>query len=137
MDRLEEFAVKHSLILEKEGECGICRPCVGFLTKGGNYLDHNPSHSETYKYIFDDWDDRLEAPDDVEAYHKHSCMSVLVHNDDYEEGLRQLQRWVEHLEAQGELEVVEFETGATGMQAMFTGLTGYAIRFLEPLKGEG
>lgn len=131
MDNTEllEFANKHSLILEKEGECGFGRPCVGFLTKGSNYLDHNPTNYKDYSYINGEYDERLDAPSGVEAYHKHDCMAVLVHDDEYEEGLAQLLKWVKHLESQGELEVVEYKNGAEGMQIVVSGATGYAIKF--------
>jgi hypothetical protein len=128
-EKLLAFANKHQLILEEKGECGFGRPCVGFLSKGGiNYVDYNPSSYDGYKDIWE-YDDRLCAPEGVKAYHKHYCMAVLVTDDNYEEGLNQLLKWVEHLESQGEVEVVEYATGAVGVQAIISGITGYAIRF--------
>ena len=125
---LQRFANNHKLILEDDGECGFGRPCVGFLSQSGNWLDHNPINSETYESIWPD-DERLYPPKEVDdAYHKHDCMAVLVHNDNYDEALQQLNKWVKHLESQGELFVQEFETGAKGMQAVISGVFGWAIR---------
>ena len=58
-------------------------------------------------------------------------MAVLVSDDKYMEGLEQLLKWVEHLESQGELEVVQYLTGATGMQALMSGVLAYGIKYKE------
>jgi hypothetical protein len=52
----------------------------------------------------------------------------LVHDENYDEAMRQLNIWINHLESLGELEIETYSTGADGMQAAFTGLVGYAIR---------
>lgn len=130
ISKLQAFANKHNIFLEQEGECGFCRPCVGFL-KYSNYVDYNPGKfvDNKYKYILGDYDTRLNSPGGVESYHKHNCLAVLVHDGDYETGLRQLLQWVEHLEEQGELVIEKYDTGNTGMQAVLTGTHSYAIRF--------
>ena len=124
--KLSVFADKHGISLVSKGEVGFGRSCVGF-TMGSNYIDYCPIDMSTYEPIEKLNDDRLYAPDGVEAYHKHNCLAVLVEDDDYDEALRQLAMWVDHLTSQGEVEIVSYRTGATGMQAMLTGSTGYAI----------
>jgi len=130
---LQEFANKHGIVLTKKGEVGFGRPCVGF-THGGNYVAHNPyTHGGNYEPIKEFEDERLYAPDEVDAYHKHTCLAVLCKDSDegYEEGLKQLEIWIRHLESLGEIEFVSYETGATGMQAMLSGFTGMAIKIKE------
>lgn len=120
---LKNFANKHNLILETKGECGLGRPCVGFLFKT-NYVGYNPVILH-YIYVWDE-DVRLCPPEEVkDAYHKHPCMAVLVHNDNCEEAFRQLNEWVKSLENHGKVFIDSYETGATGIQA---GKVGYAIR---------
>jgi hypothetical protein len=123
---LQRFANEHKLILEDHGEVGFGRPCVGFL-HGHNYVDYNPMNLESFEYIpgfkIDD-----PVPSGVNAYHKHDCMAVLVENDDYDEALRQLNEWVKHLESLGTVEIVQYETGARGMQAVISGFFGKAIK---------
>jgi hypothetical protein len=133
--QLEQFAIKHKLILEDHGEVGFGRPCVGYI-KGNGYVDYNPHLPLTDDFefppVFPD-DDIYRPPygDGVkDAYHKHDCLAVLVHDDDYNEALRQLAIWVDDLEARG-VYVAEYHTGAQGLQALLTGLIGYAIRFKE------
>ena len=145
--RLLAFANKHKLILEDEGEVGFGRLCVGFLTKAGSYLDLNPNRfTNDDKYCEEVWprDERLQAPDGVRAYHKHECLCVLVYPDITEgpppyrmmteEALRQLAQWIDHLDSQGDLVVVEYETGAEGMQALMTGVLGYALRYTDTVE---
>ena len=127
VEKLNKFANKHSLLLKNKGECGFGRPCVGFLDSRGNYVDYNPTSCKDFSYIFGEYNESLDAPEGVNSYHKSDCMAVLVENDNYDEGLKQLLLWVEHLESQGDVEVKEYKTGAEGMQAMFSGITGFAL----------
>jgi hypothetical protein len=132
IDVCNEFALKHKVIFEEKGEVGIGRLCVGFV-RGDGYVDYNPYRFPDLLVPVWEIDHRLCPPPTVpDAYHKHDCLAVLVHNDDYDEAKRQLALWVLHLVGQGEVEVVEYETGATGLQAAFTGTTGYAVRFKNP-----
>jgi len=125
---LQEFASKHKIILSEKGEIGFGRPCVGFL-HGDNYIGYNPTKDGgNYVPVFGKHDDRLYPPEGVKSYHKGDYLAVLVSNDNYDAGLEQLLKWINHLESQGEVEVVEFETGATGLQTIMTGLFGRAIR---------
>jgi hypothetical protein len=139
---LQRFANEHKLILEDNAEVGFCRPCVGF-NSGRAYVDYNPyryvdkegSHFSELEQIEALYDPRLAPPKSTpDAYHKHGCMAVLVHGDNYDEALRQLNEWVKHLEAQGRLVVVEYRNGATGSQAAFSGSIGRAIAFQDQLE---
>lgn len=66
-----------------------------------------------------------EPPDDVvDAYHKHDCLAVLGRGA---RAVYQLAQWVRSMEAAGRVEVVDYETGATGMQAAFFGAIGYVV----------
>lgn len=123
----QRFANEHKLIFEDEGEVGFGRPCVGFLARGGRYLDYNPGRygsSGNYEPIEELHCQAAEPPDGCAAYHKHNCMAVLGHGD---RAVAQLAAWVRSLESQGRVEVVDFETGATSMQALISGLLGYAV----------
>lgn len=124
---LSEWCTKNNVALEQHGECGFARPCVGIL-KGSNYLEYNPTSFTDYETI-KGFEGDYYAPDGVESYHKATCLAVLVENDRYDEGINQLFKWISHLESKGELEVVEFSTGATGIQALVSGVTCHAIRY--------
>ena len=131
-DRINAFVVKHKLIFEDHGECGFGRPCVGLISKRGSYLDYNPfslSEDDNFAPIAGFQDARLRSPRGVNEYHKHECYAVVVEDNDYEKAIEQLAEWVDHLELLDvEVEVAEYETGATGLQVAMSGLTGYALR---------
>jgi len=128
--KLQEFANKHSVVLEKKGEIGFGRACVGFM-HGENFISYNPTDDKTYKYILGKHDKRLCSPTGVNSYHKGDYMAVLVSDEDYNEGLFQMLKWVEHIGSQGEVEVVEYPTGATGLQALISGMYAKAIKLKE------
>lgn len=130
-EKIFAFANKHGILFVEKGECGFGRPCVGLNRGDGSWLDYNPLSDTTYGPIFP-YDSRLCAPEGVDAYHKHDCFAVLVSDDNYESAIDQLEKWIEHLEAQGELEVVSFKTGASGIQAIISGVNGKALKFKEP-----
>ncbi|MCH8851113.1 MAG: hypothetical protein IID41_00510 [Planctomycetes bacterium] len=130
-EQLTAFANKHELVFRQHGEVGFGRECVGF-THGDDFVAHNPVSMESFAFIPGFEDDSLYPPNGVEdAYHKHNCLCVLVHEGDYDSAMRQLLVWVTHLESLGELEVVGYETGATGIQAAVSGFVAKAIRFKE------
>jgi hypothetical protein len=130
-NKLEMFAEKHALKLEKRGEVGFGRPCVGFIA-GNGYVDYNAFKYPDFTPAFPQ-DNQYYPPDSVkDAYHKHDCLCVLVINDDYDEALRQLEIWVEDIESRGG-KIYKFRTGATGIQAMVSGRIGWALR----VRGEG
>ena len=114
----QAFANKHKVIFDDEGECGFGRECVGF-NYGGAWVDHNPFSMPNFDPIPEYACAAAEPPDGVNAYHKHDCLAVLGRGD---EAIIQLAKWVQHMEAAGEVEIVEYETGAVGVQAVFMGV---------------
>src|SRR3990167_249083 len=125
-DICERFALEHKVVFETSGECGFGRECVGFISKFGNYLDYNPHQSGDYEPITELQCPAVEPPHDLtpDAYHKHDCMAVLGRGD---RAIIQLAHWVKKINAVGNVRVVEYETGATGLQATFSGRVGYAV----------
>ena len=131
IENIDNFAKEHGVFFKQKGECGFGRPCVGLLSsEEGNYVDYNPT-SDVYddevgfKPIFTEEPLFYDiAPED--AYHKHDCFAVLVHDDNYAEGIRQLSEWVDNLREMG-VELKTYETGAVGIQALLSGKTGYAF----------
>lgn len=132
---LLRFANHHKIILQDQGEVGFGRPCVGF-THGDNYINFNPTDAVKYEYIPELYDERLEAPRGVNAYHKHDCLAVLVENGDYDTALVQLNDWINHLEDQGEVKITPYPTGAVGIQALLTGVIGHAVTYTTPPAAE-
>lgn len=123
----EQFATKHKLIFEDEGECGFGRECVGFLDKRGHWLDFNPTKSDgagNREPMVELQCAAVEPPAGVDNYHKHDCMAVLGRGD---EAIIGLAKWVQKINSAGNVQVVEYKTRATGMQAMISGVIGYAI----------
>lgn len=125
------FANKHKLIFEDSGEIGFGRDCIGLLSRAGAYVDYNPQ-----EYYGGDFiepvprDDRLSPPYDLvsDAYHKHSCLAVLVHNDDYDLAINQLYSWIDYLEAQGEVKIVSYDRHHDNDFSLWMhGPIGYAI----------
>ena len=125
---LQDFANKHKVVFEDHGSVGFDRPCVG-LSHGDTYIAHNPYNSKDYEPIEELADENLYPPDEVpNAYHKFDCLAVLVHSEDYDGAIIELYKWIKHLETLGEIQIVEYNTGATGMQAMFTGVFKKAVK---------
>jgi len=115
----QNFALKHKVIFQDEGACGFGRECVGF-NSGDKWIDHNPySHGDSFEQIKEFACDAAEPPAGVNAYHKHNCLAVLGRGD---EAVIQLAKWVQSMEAAGDVKIVEYKTGATGIQAMFSGV---------------
>ena len=125
---LLQFAVDNSVALVLDGEVGFGRPCVGF-TCGGNYLDINPRCLPDYHYAFASADERLYPPEEVpNAYHKHDCFCVLIRDGDREKAITELDTWLTHLQSFGKLVIEDYVTGAEGLQAVFSGIIGHALR---------
>jgi hypothetical protein len=119
----QDFANKHKIIFEDEGECGFGRECVGFM-KGG-WISYNPIRDDNYTiYPVGDNPDLLPPDNVTDAYHKYDCLAILGRG---EKAIIQLAKWVKHLESKGNPKIVQYETGATGIQAMVTGVLNYAI----------
>lgn len=134
--KFKDFAFKHGLIFEPKGQVGFGRECVGFLAKGGSYIDFDPWLYDDEIAVFTNDEDWEWCPSSVaDAYHKHDCMAVLVQDEDYQTALNQLELWVDHLENVN-VKVVQYKTGAKGMQAMVNGVIGYAFRRVEDCEKE-
>lgn len=114
---LKGFAKSVDCVLVEQGEVGFGRPCVGILDPVVEcYLDINPFDYEKVHeddkwddgYIFE-YNDNLSADYEQtpDAYHKHSCMAVLVHGDNYEEGINQLYNWVKNILSHGEVKLAK------------------------------
>jgi hypothetical protein len=122
---IQEFANRFKLIFEDAGECGFGRECVG-LTNGNNYVDYNPRCLPDYDYVAEFYDERFNDIVPEGAYHKHNCLVVLGRGED---SIRQLSEWVDKLNELGAV-VEKYKTGATGIQAIFSGIENYAVRIL-------
>jgi hypothetical protein len=136
---LREFAQKHKIVFNEEGECGFGRPCVG-LSHGNSWIDYNPYYYEETGELnppladLDELNDpRFHAPDGVEAYHKHSCLAVLGRGD---AAVVQLAVWIKAITDAGEVEVVQYNNGKKGVQAMLSGPISPAIAFKDRPKPE-
>lgn len=123
---LNRFAIDNKLILEEKGSVGFGRDCVGFV-KGSGYINYNPTTYPDFDLAFPNREYIYPPNTAPDAYHKHECMCVLVHDDNYKKALRQLYAWVNHLTDSNNFEVLEYDTGAQGMQAIISGIVGYAI----------
>lgn len=119
----ERFAIKHNVQFNDRGECGIGRACVGF-SSGGSWVDHNPRNRDDRKPIEKFAFEAAKPPPGVSAYHKFDCLAVLGHG---EESVIQLARWVQHMEAAGNVEIMRYPTGATGLQAIICGSIGSTV----------
>lgn len=119
----QDFANKHKIVFQDNGEVGFGRPCVGF-TSGDNYIDYNPCSHPDYEPIPELQSKSVYAPDDVNSYHKHDCLAVLGTED---ESIIGLAKWVQKLESNGTVEIVDYKTGATGIKAMISGVFGKCV----------
>ena len=123
IEYLQEFATRHKIVFDDEDECGFGRECVG-LRHGGNYIDHNPHDCTTYEPIKEAVCDAARETSPEDAYHKHDCLAVLGRGAD---AIKQLADWVRALETAGTVEIVDYKTGAAGIQAVISGVSGKAI----------
>ena len=110
---LKLWAESLGCALVVKGEVGFGRTCVGIVEPNiGHYVDINPYSTagdvSDWDYIFDEADCLYPNHDTVpNAYHKHSCLSVLVIEDDYDEAINQLHTWVTDILSKGAVEVVK------------------------------
>jgi len=125
-ENIQKFANKHKVVFEDDGECGFGRECVGLLS-GKDWVDYNPIHSESYEPIEGFFSEDLSGIVPDKAYHKHDCVAVLGRDD---ESIIQLSNWIDKLDELG-VELAEFNTGASGLQAMITGYTRKAFRIIK------
>lgn len=105
---IQEFANKHKVIFEDEGECGFGRECVG-LTNGSQWIAFNPYDKNTYEPLPEYHSDKFYEISPEDAYHKSDCIAVLGRGA---EAIRQLHEWITKLD---ELNVVmaSIPTGAS------------------------
>lgn len=124
-DNIQDFANKHKIVFEDNGEIGFGRECVGLL-RGDNYIEYNPTDRD-YKDLPEFYDERFYEIAPENAYHKGSYLAVLGRD---EKSIVQLSEWVDALNKIG-VEIGSYPTGATGFQAVISGFAAYAIK---PLK---
>jgi hypothetical protein len=121
---LQEFAKKHGIEFKTTGEIGIGRECVGFL-KQNSYIAYNPTTYPDWERIEEYYSElhyELSAPN---AYHKDDYIAVLITDEcNEEQAITELYDWVKKLEEYN-VKFVEYSTGATGLQAMFSGITNF------------
>lgn len=130
LKKLNDFAIRHKVILEEKGEIGFGRPCVGFI-RNGSYIDINPYKEDYSGFDKDFYCEDFYAPEGVESYHKHDCLAILCKNtkEGYEEGLRQLLKWIEHIEKKNSIIIVNRQNKPKStMEALFKGLSSPAMR---------
>lgn len=96
--------------------------CVG-LTNGKNWIAYNPTTSMTFEYIKKYYNDKLFEIIPKDAYHKDDCMVVLGRGHG---AIIQLSEWIDKLKELGAI-IEKYKTGATGVQAMFSGITGMVV----------
>jgi len=126
VEYLQKFAEKHGLTVEINGEVGFGRECVGLLNpRGDAYVDYNPySHADDMDIIEEFYIEAFYNTAPPNAYHKHDCLAVLGSGD---AAINELYDWIVAIEALGTVVIREYPTGATGVQAMFLGTTGYCV----------
>jgi hypothetical protein len=85
-----DWATQNRVVIT-DGECGFGRPCVG-VSAGDKWVDWQANTgAPDYTDIpggYDGW-----TP--MDAYHKHECVAVLVHNDDLPFAWNQLKLWLD------------------------------------------
>lgn len=119
---IQEFANKWKLIFEDEGEIGLGRECVGLLG-GESYVAFNPLDLKECTTIEEYYNEELYSICPEDAYHKGDYLAVLGRGDD---AIVQLSEWVTALKEM-DAEIRTYETGAVGLQAMFSGIMGKTI----------
>ena len=119
---IQDFANVNKIVFEDKGEIGFFCPCVG-LIRGDCYVAFNPTSYPSHKHIDEFYDKRLFDIVPKDAYHKGDFIAVLGYG---EKSIIQLSKWVDELKKL-KAKIVDYETGATGMQALLTGLIGQTI----------
>ena len=125
----QNFAHGHKVVFEDKGECGFGRPCVGIIS-GTSWIGHNPcSMAGDYLPIAELVCAACHPPGTVVDYYgKHNCLVVLYHGDnDRDWAIIQLAMWIQHMEQQGSVHIIQYATGAVGIQASVSGLTSKAV----------
>lgn len=126
---MQAFANRHKVLLLDDGEIGFGRPCVGY-TRDGKYIAYSP-------YRFPDMTAVWDADNDVDffpeggiedAYHKDDFFAVLIQDEDINEAWRQLYAWTRYLDDTLDVVLVQYKTGAQGMQLLLSGSVAWAFR---------
>jgi hypothetical protein len=105
IDFMQDWCNEHGVVLDRRGEIGFGRPCVGILHRnsylgyGWTGYDEDPEvRKELYaNEIIQEF--RRIAPED--AYHKDDYLAVLVHDDDYDKAAEQLYGWIKWIADHG------------------------------------
>lgn len=119
---LHDWANANNVTFIERGEVGFGRPCVGIVVND-HYVDRWPDDVFDDEPMHDVY--KVAAPED--AYHKHDCLAVLVHNENYDSAIEQLFYWVSKLERAGAtVTIVERKTSGL-IDAMFHGYTSAHI----------
>lgn len=117
-----DWAMDNRVIIT-EGECGFGRPCVG-VSDGSKWVDWRATTgAPDYKPIpgeYDGW-----VPND--AYHKHDCVAVLVHNDNAELAWIQLAAWLNAIILNGWTVLHETRTPADAIDALMGGMSSVRL----------
>jgi hypothetical protein len=93
MKNIEQFCKETGFTFVKDGEVGFGRKCVGILDDRESFLEYQPIDSKTYETIGQHTVAVEKAPPN--AYHKSTCLAVLMDNIDEIEATEQLERWIE------------------------------------------
>ena len=121
---LTDFASRIGVVFIEDGSCGFGRPCAG-IGLHGKWIDHNPTRMRApYDNVPGTECDVCWAPEGINSYHKHDCFAVLKEDDSAEqtaEAVIGLALWIGKLEAAGTVELVEYDTGLRGVEAMLQG----------------
>jgi hypothetical protein len=85
-----DWATQNKCVIT-DGECGFGRPCVG-LSSGDKWVDwrgdEGPPNYFPLPDPYDGW-----VP--MDAYHKHDCVAVLIHDDNKAAAWTQLRLWLD------------------------------------------
>jgi hypothetical protein len=131
LEYLTLWARANGCELALEGNIGFGRPCVGII---------HPGDEARRPYVAYDYRDRDVAPPlDVDnAYHKDSCLAVLLTDGDRgtnrESAIHELYLWVRHLNRQGYEVVVEdrsrseYEAALSPIDVLINGTTRPMLR---------
>lgn len=125
---LSDFARDNKCTFSERGEIGFGRECVGILN-GQNYVAFCPDNMKTLEKIEGLQFDAIYDAEPEDSYHKDNFLAVLVVNDtDHDAATIQLYGWMKTLSKSYKLSIVEYQTGAVGTQALFSGVTAYALK---------
>jgi hypothetical protein len=111
------WAAQNKVVIS-DGECGFGRKCVGVLGLDDSWVEYNDGYYGRGATLNPE-----ELP--TNAYHKHPCIAVLVH-DDEEFAWRELSEWLDLLIAKGyavEYEENKYDEGTSVIEMLLHGTT--------------